>query len=219
MKPNWPTKKLAKSKDFLRSLWNKWYLFPLLILIVIPAFYSYSRGLDINYWDGTIGNWLATMLGIIGGIPIAFEINKFITRQEEKRKLKEAKEENREILSLIKQELVFNLDRLKDRESDPNNLPPHPYQIDVWETFSDSGQISKIINSQVLNRIASAYSIIKIERFIEQNCYLATRGAFAYSGTERATKLLLEDGRRFDKQLRENTEYAIREIDKELKQK
>lgn len=159
------------------------------------------------------------MLGIIGGIPIAFEINKFITRQEKKRKLKEAKEKNQEILSLIKQELVFNLDRLKDRESDPNSLPPHPYQLDVWETFSDSGQISRIINSQVLNRIASAYSIIKIERFIEQNCYLATRGAFAYSGTERTTKLLLEDARRFDKQLRENTEYAIKEIDKELMQK
>lgn len=159
------------------------------------------------------------MLGIIGGIPIAFEINKFFTRQEGKRKLKEAKGKNREILSLIKQELVFNLDRLKDRESDSNNLPPHPYQLDVWETFSDSGQISRIINSQVLNGIASAYSIIKIERFIEQNCYLAMRGAFAFSGTERAMKLLLEDARRFDKQLRKNTEYAIREIDKELKSK
>ena len=119
-----------------------------------------------------------------------------------------------------KQEKIFyNLNRLKDRESDPNNLPLHPYQLDVWEAFSDSGEIKSITDFQILNRVASAYSIIKIERFIEQNCYLATKGAFAFSGSERAINLLLKDARRFDKQLRENVEYTINEIDKELRQK
>lgn len=205
----WPTKKLGESLLFII----------LIAILVSPFIYIAICSPGKGFWDNAVGNLLATAIALIAGIPIALEINRSIIRQEEESKLSEAKEKNREILSLIKQELVFNLDRLKDRESDPNNLPPHPYQLDVWETFSDSGQISRIINSQILNRIASAYSIIKIERFIEQNCYLATRGAFAYSGTERAMKLLLEDGRRFDKQLRENTEYAIREIDKELKQK
>lgn len=207
MKNNWPTKKLTEIATII--------IFATIMAVPFAYVFCIAK-VERSFWDNAMGNMLATILALIVGVPIALGIDRFNLRQEDRRKLEEAKEKNQEILALIKQELVFNLDRLRDRESDPNNLPFHPYQLDIWEAFSDSGQISRIINSQILNRIASAYSIIKIERFIEKNCYLATRGAFAYSGTERATKLLLEDGRRFDKQLRENTEYAIKEIDKEI---
>lgn len=203
---------IISMKHFFKE---KPYFILLIGLFVVPVIYSISRATNQSYWDGAIGNWLATMLGIIGGIPIALEINRFTVRQEDKKKLEEAKQKNKDVLLLIKQELVFNLDRLKDRQLSPDALQRHPYQVDVWEAFSDSGEIRWISNTQVLNRIASAYSIIKIERSIEHNAFLATKGAFAFSGTERALKSILEDSRSFDKIFEENTKYAISEIDKQ----
>lgn len=185
-------------------------------LFIVPVVYSILRANNQGYWDGAIGNWLATMLGIIGGIPIALEINRFTLRLEEKKKLDEAKQKNRDILLLIRQELIFNIGRLKDRQSSPDALQRHPYQVDVWEAFSDSGEIKWISNMQLLNRIASAYSIIKIERFIENNAYLVAKGAFAFSGTEGALKSMLEDARSYDQVFEENTKYAISEIDKQI---
>lgn len=208
---------MRKLKVIFKLTFKPWAWGLLVLVILPPLIYSYFRVAEVSYWDDVMGNLIATLVGVIIGIPFALEINRLIVRQEEKKKLNEARQKNKDILMLIKQELIFNLDRLKDRQSIPNALQTHPYQVDVWEAFSDSGEIRWISNANLLNRIASAYSAIKIEKSIEQNAYLAAKGAFAFSGTDRALKSILEDARRFDKILKANTEHAVKEIDEELK--
>ena len=200
----------------IKFLKQKYYLLPFLILFLIPATYSLSRAGNQNYWDGAIGNWLATMLGVIGGIPIALEVNRFITEIDDQKKRKVEKDKEKAILLLVKEELDFNLSRLNDRKGNISSLPLHPFKTDLWDALSDSGEIKFINSSSLLNRITSAYHIIKIVKKTEEQCYIAMRSATVSFGNKTGHQLLLEDARGFDNQNDANTKYAIDEISKYL---
>ena len=60
-----------------------WYVFAAFALAAIV--YSLFITTDSQgYWDGAIGNWLATLLGIIAGVPIALAIERQrISREEQ----------------------------------------------------------------------------------------------------------------------------------------
>jgi len=202
----------------MKTLISKWYWLFFLILIFIPLKYSFHKGIDINYWDGAIGNWLATMAGIIGGIPIALEINRLIIRTTERKKLIEEKAKEKDLLLLLKEELHFNKDRLEKRNNNQGDLPLYPFKSDLWDAVSDSGEIRFIKNSGLLNRIASVYYIIKTVKKIEEQCYVASRSATVTFGNNvTAVQLLLTDARRFDVQNMANIQSAIRFINHELR--
>lgn len=165
-----------------------------------------------------MGNWFATVLGIITGVPIALWVNKRFSDLEEKKKVKEADEKNIKILKLLRQELIFNQGRLVDRKADKDALQRHPFQIDVWEAFSDSGEIKWIKNYDLINSIASAYSIVKIVIRLEQTAFNASKGAFAFAGTEQALKSILEEARNFDIVLENNLNAALKYISTEIGQ-
>ena len=88
----------------IKFLRQKYYLLPFLILFLVPVIYSLFRIGSQNYWDGALGNWLATMLGVIGGIPIALEINRFVTELDD---LKKKKAQLLEVYSVLELELVL----------------------------------------------------------------------------------------------------------------
>lgn len=195
---------------------QKFYLLPFLALLLFPIIYSLYKLTNQNYWDGAVGNWLATMLGVIGGIPIALEVNRLIADTDDRKKRKAEKDKEKAMLLLVKEELNFNLSRLKDRKGNTSLLPLHPFKTDLWDALSDSGEIKFINSPALLNRITSAYHIIKIVKRTEEECYKAMRGATIQFGNKTGHQLLLEDARTFDNQNDANTKYAIDEIDKYL---
>lgn len=202
----------------MRTLISKWYLLFFLILIFIPVKYSFNKGADINYWDGAMGNWLATMAGIIGGIPIALELNRLIMRVEDRKKSIEEKLRERDLLLLVKEELHFDKDRLEERVNNPTGLPLYPFKSDLWDAVSDSGEIKFIKDPGLLNRIASAYYIIKAVKNIEEQCYRASRSAtVSFANNVTAVQLLLADARRFDVQNMANIRSAIRFINQKIR--
>lgn len=211
-------KQLNKKLNNLRwHIRNSWYLIPIVIIIWIIVSYSYLRATDVNYWDGAVGGLLAAMVGVIVGVPIALEINRLRVAREEKKKTSEAKKKGKGVLSLIREELEFNLSRLEDRQKDATKLPTHPFKVDLWNTFSSSGELRWISNPNLLNRIVSAYHIIKIELGIEEKCYQSMHGATVqFDSGKTASQILLEEARMFDSLLRSNTKYAIKEIKKEI---
>ena len=189
------------------------YLLPSLVLLLVPIVYSVFRWLDKGYWDSAIGNWLATMLGIIGGIPIGLEVNRLVTATEERKKTKIETEKERDILLLTKEELKFDLARLKERERNLSSLSLHPFKTDLWDAISDSGELKYIKIPALLNRITSAYHIIRIVKRIEEKCHEAMRSATVGFGNKTGHQLLLEDARSFDEQNLANIEYALKEVD------
>ena len=140
-------KKMKLNNGYLKE---KLYLLPSLVLLLVPIVYSVFRWLDKGYWDSAIGNWLATMLGIIGGIPIGLEVNRLVTATEERKKTKIETENERDILLLTKEELKFDLARLKEREGNLSSLSLHPFKTDLWDAISDSGEL-KYIKIPILN--------------------------------------------------------------------
>lgn len=195
---------------------QKYYLLPFLVLLLIPTMYSLYRFTNQNYWDGAVGNWLATILGVIGGIPIALEVNRLITDADDRKKRKAEKDKEEAMLHLVKEELDFNLSRLNDRKGNTSSLPLHPFKTDLWAALSDSGEIKYINNPALLNRITSAYHIIKIVKRTEEECYKAMRSVTVQFRNKTGHQLLLEDARTFDNQNEANTKSAIDEIHKYL---
>ena len=71
---------------------DSWYWVGLFALALVAILYSFYRKDAQSYWDGAIGNWLATLLGIISGVPLALSIErKRIFREERERTEQQAK--------------------------------------------------------------------------------------------------------------------------------
>lgn len=115
----------------IKEIFSRKWLW-VLIIICIPVIYALFRITDAQFWDSAMGNLLATILGVIVGIPIALEINRAqqesqrIKEEEQKHKENEAierqkKEEQEETLKTniqnIYRELIDNQKHLKRLEN------------------------------------------------------------------------------------------------------
>lgn len=164
-----------------------------------------------------MGNWFATMIGALAGIGIALGLNK---RQEgqEKEVLKH-EEENRKIkiLTLIKEELEYNRSAISSRQPlQPDdiyrNVPSERLKDELWNAFSDGGELQWIKDLQLLEALSIAYYRIRVvmfleEAFLQETLFMDTLGSFPGVAHE------LEKA---DNQLIEYIERAVNEIDKRL---
>ncbi len=71
----------------MKTFWNRYaqIIIVLLIAVDIPGVYLIFHLSREAYMDGFMGNWLATFLGVITGIPIALYFNRIQQEREEKR--------------------------------------------------------------------------------------------------------------------------------------
>ena len=199
-------------------LWQRirrdWYWLAFAVFALAAIGYSFYRRDSQGYWDGAIGNWLATLLGIIAGVPIALAIERQKISREEQERAAEHRERAIKVSFLIRDELVYNSNRLAERLNNKVSLPLLPFKNDLWRALSDSGEIRWIDNPPILNKIASAYYYIGVVSAIEDKCYQAIRGINPrYEDGTLASQRLLEDARKFDAELSVNISAAIRAIE------
>ena len=185
------------------SLWQRirqdWYWLVFAVFALAAIGYSVFRRASLGYWDGAIGNWLATLLGIIAGVPIALAIERQRISHEEQAHVAEHREHAIKVSFLIRDKLVYNSNRLTERINDKTSLPLFPFKNDLWRALSDSGEIRWIDNPPILNKIASAYYYIGVVSAIEDKCYQAIRGINPrYNDGTFASQHLLEDARKLD---------------------
>ncbi len=129
--------------------------------------------------DSFLGNLLATIIGIIAGIPIALWVSR--SQQNEQEKIEKAFKESEEaehtikILSLVGKELEFNLKQLKKQkqglsEHGERFLPIDGQKDELWNAFSDGGELQWIKDLQLLDIISMAYydirRVIHIEKLL-----------------------------------------------------
>jgi len=141
-------------------------IFVLVVLLYGDKIYGSSFIQDFG------SNWLSTLLGVVIGIPVALWINRWVeTRTETERKNK--------ILSLLKNELIFNLDLIKIREDkglDKDNINAIIYYAsdikdETYKSFSDGGELEWIKDLELLEGISYAYYSIRVVRY-RANLYL-----------------------------------------------
>jgi hypothetical protein len=146
----------------------------LVLLALIPLVYG------IRYWSesaNTIGqnimaNWLATMIGAAVGVLIGLEVYRWQQGREQKVKEKEASYQETKILVAILREFMDNRKALAARrEKMPQErsiLLGLRLKDELWNAFSDSGELRWITDLTLLESIAAAYHHIRAVEFIEE---------------------------------------------------
>ena len=120
---------------------------------------------DFSFWQGFVGNLLATIVGVGIGIPVAFWINKRVGATTEK-------EKKSKILLSLSDELSENLRYLDIWPEDIHEMTKYinPDWIvgscmklgdEVWNAFSDGGELEWITDTVLLKELANVYGTIK----------------------------------------------------------
>lgn len=210
---NWSTKKLGEV--FIMII--------LIGIISVPFVYVFSLWPNRSFWDNAMGNMLATVLALIAGIPIALWIDRLAKSREEHQKYLTDRKREKELLGLIKEELGFSYNSLflKGKKGNKTSVTIQPLKSDLWDSLTFSEETKYIDDPNVLNRIASAYYVLKIVKNIEEQAYVALRTSaikFTLSdGTKKnSAQLLLEDARVFDSLFEGSIKEALKMIDERL---
>jgi hypothetical protein len=148
----------------------------IVIVAIIPTWYFLSHIADSQFLDNLMGNWFATMIGVIVGIPIALEIHR---RQQQAQEKKEQETQEREaltrkakILSLVKKELEYNRDVLVARPETIKRLDLEDRLKDeLWHAFSDGGELQWIRDLQLIDSFSTAYHHIRTIIFLEERLF------------------------------------------------
>jgi hypothetical protein len=140
------------------------------IIVVIAATFTVYLLLGADVWENFLPNFLATMLGAIVGIPIAFGIN----NQQEAKKEELQKEK---IIPILREELMVNLTHLSSWQKSNTQKLESVYtsiflEDSAWSAFSDSGELAFIKDVDLLMKISHAYSTVRTvkelsERYME----------------------------------------------------
>lgn len=145
--------------------------------MVITIGYFVDHFTSATFVESTMGNLLATLVGVIVGIPIALSINRSQLATEEAanhaKQVAEHKKRKDTILSLLRTELQQNLQDLHERmkemqTSGKRAVFVNPLRDEVWGALSDGGEIKWIDDLDLLAHLAAAYHEIKNTIFLER---------------------------------------------------
>jgi len=114
-------------------------------LSLIPILYFLVRITDTTFRDNAIGNWFATAIGVLVGIPIGLEINRHQQKAQEivdaKKKIQEDRERLNLILDRLERELVYDREKVEDlqqalMQSRSARLDLFEWTITIVDSFS-----------------------------------------------------------------------------------
>jgi hypothetical protein len=182
--------------------------------LAIPAIcYSVYRGSEIQYWDGAVGNWLATLLGIVTGVPVALYLERTRSAAEVSAKAKEAERVRRDTLALLLGELTDAQQRVIARLPLKDSIPIDPMKLSIWNAMRDSGKLAHISDPTLLSCIADAYRFITILNDREKHTMTVIYGVnVTFPDGENAGQKLLRDTSSFHGPLLNQVTKAIEAI-------
>jgi hypothetical protein len=130
--------------------------------------------------DSVMSGLAATVFGIAIGVPVALWLSR---RQQDALDYKEMRAQEREevlrqtkVLDLIHGELEYNKDLIQEGQIDPENPQAKsrkvssvaPPKNELWNAFSDGGEIQYIRDVSLLDAISTAYYSINIVISLEK---------------------------------------------------
>lgn len=121
---------------------------------------------ELSFWQGFVGNLLATIIGVAIGIPVAFWVNRRLEANTEKEKKKK-------ILDILSSELnqtVVDIISLEYSLGENENIVPLAFTMsdEVWRALSDGGELQWIKDPELLLQLASVYAKIKYLKILSQ---------------------------------------------------
>jgi hypothetical protein len=193
----------------------RWAL-PISLSAMAIAYSIYRRG-ETQYWDGAVGNWLATLLGIVTGVPVALFLERRRVASETDGKQREVQRVRRDMLTLLHGELVDAATRLAPRVALKDAVPIDPMKTSIWDVMRDSGNLTHISEPELISAIADAYRIIAIISNRERHIMQVVHGAtITFPNGETAGMKLLRETADFYPLAVQNIERALAAISKAL---
>jgi len=133
------------------------------------AWLSFEFVPQSSFRDGFLGNLFATIIGVIVGIPIALELNRVQQerqiRDKQESEKKEKSQHKSRLLTLIKNELDYNrqllVQLIEQQDDSPKIVAYLGLKNDLWNSFSDSGELQWIDDLELLDSISTAYYHIR----------------------------------------------------------
>lgn len=212
IRPNWPTKKLGEVLLLM-------FLGVVLIFLFV---YLFLFSPDRDFWENAVSNLLATVLALIAGIPIALWIDRRIKQQEDREKFRLERLKEKEILTLIKEELSFSYSLfLQGKKGNTTNMTIQSLKSDLWDALVASGDIKYIELPELLNGLTSVYYIVKMVKEIEKQAYIAYRtSALIFINVDgkqqNAAQLILQDARLLDEAFEKSIKIVLEMINSRL---
>ncbi len=111
------------------------------------------------FWLNTLSNFIATLGGIIIGLPFALWLDRIVRVRNEAERLAEAKKRAHKILTLLDSELQKNSQYISQFHEDvAHNF--FPVRMELWNAFSDGGEIQWIDDPDLLSQLSDSYAQI-----------------------------------------------------------
>lgn len=138
-----------------------WWVLPATLVAVALAYSVYRRS-EVSYWDGAVGNWLATLLGIVTGVPVALAVERRRVAAERSAQQDSAALAGRNVLLLLRQELVSAKAKVGERMALAQSVPIEPLVTAAWEAMRAAGMLHHIAAPSLIGPIAEAYRLIQV---------------------------------------------------------
>ena len=145
-------------------------------LVVFAISYSYQRRLETTYWDGAVGNWLATLLGIVTGVPVALYLERNRAKAERAERLRADQLEKRDVLTLIHAELLDAQGKITLRIALGASVPVEPLKTSAWQVLAATGNLRHVAELPLLSSLSEAYRLVQVLAGIEQTLHRTIYG-------------------------------------------
>ena len=188
------------------------------VLMAMALAYSFYRRSEIGFWDGAVGNWLATLLGIVTGVPVALAMER---RRAEVQRITEDRSSQlirANVLSLLKDELVDARAKVEDRRQRTETIPIEPLQSSAWDAMRAAGNLRLIAEPPLIGPISEAYRLIHLISETEQLLLRILYGAnVVFPDGENAAQKVLRNVHTFHSPALRAISQALAVVEQELK--
>ncbi|MCA3288008.1 MAG: hypothetical protein ING09_15790 [Roseomonas sp.] len=201
----------------VRSQIRRWWL--LAVLAVSALGYIFVRTDQFQFWDGLVGNLVATLLGIIAGVPVALHLERRRAANEAKEKKREEIRIKKEMLTLLREELQDNSNRLQRRVDLKPSIPIEPLKMSSWVALRESGDLKYISEPNLISCIANFYRFLAIIQDREEHfmqCQYGAGNAVKFDDGEAAPQKILSIIFHFHSPALESFQVAFAAIEKAL---
>lgn len=151
-----------------------------IVAIFLVVFALFFKPFE-KFWTDIFANFLGSFLALLIGIPIAIFVNDEFQKRLNSKNLEDSNKKEKELLTLILEELNWNKARLAERielkNSNSIELSLNRLKSHFFYSLQNSGLLAFIKNPILLNSLVSTYFVIDNLKSIEYHCYKAVHSA------------------------------------------
>lgn len=116
--------------------------------------------LPSTYMQGMMGNWLATIMGVGAGLPIALWLNRRVEARADRINAVHAATQRQRVISVLQRELEHNAAPLAQAAA--GNVTRAQFFVGRWHALMAGGELHWLTDLELLDLVAGAYETLDV---------------------------------------------------------